>query len=241
LRDRLVRKESAVSRDVETAPPDACGFEPRTAALVHGELKGRVASEALVHARGCRSCRASMIETARRSREGTEPEYSTDLDGPRPQAPWWLKAFDRRRTAVRRPFSGLMTGVLVAAVIAFFFKSDAPPPAPTVARCDLPVVTAPVGECEARPRFFSIEAPASEKRLRVIVIEAGGRLVWCRDVGADDSGTLTAAVGTDGRFIRWAVPFPESAELALEPGVRFGAVASFGDARQGAAAAFRLK
>ena len=109
-----------------------------------------------------------------------------------------------------------------------------------------PVVQAPVGSSDARPRVIMALVPVGAAAARVTVLDDAGKVAWEREAKSGFEGCFVEETAIDapgGAFKagRLLFPFPDEAALALVPGRGYGVVVTVAGGHASASAAFQVR
>jgi hypothetical protein len=226
--------------------------------VLTGELSPAKSNEMLEHFRRCGECREAfdfaaktMTKTSFVADVGARDDDTasgTPSDRPRPFGSWPSPARRNRRTLI------VFGAVVVAMMVAGIGRDSsagktAEPSTETLWKRAVsegtPVVQAPAGGFEARPRVITALVPLGSGSIRVMVLDDAGRAVLDREEKPGANGCFVEelpieAPGGAFKAGRLMTPFPDEAALPLEPGRSYGVVVTIGGGHASSSAVFQV-
>jgi hypothetical protein len=234
-----------------------CRERPLVFKVLTGDLSPAKSTAMLEHFRRCGECREAFEFGAKTIRQTgvvgvvTPPPAASGDEAPvslrLPSSPAMRR---NRRTLI--VFGVAIAALMMAGVGRGRGDADknAEPVAEAVWRRALadgtPVVRAPLGTADARPRVIMALVPVGSVSARIFVIDDAGRVVLEREVKSGSEGCFVEETGIDApggafRAGRLLVPFPDETALPLVPGRGYGVVVAVAGGHSSASAAFQVR
>ena len=234
----------------------ACPNRHQALRVLTGQLSPGKSNDMLAHFRRCGECREAFDFAAKTMTKtavagaatledeggGRGPRETPRYSGP---APYQVKR--NRRTMI--VFLVAAVALMLSGIGRDRKEAPAEPATESYWKRALaegtPVVLAPAGAFEARPRVITALVPPGSGSLRVTILDDAGRPALDFDAKPGFGGCFVEESSIDApggafRACRLVIPFPEAAALPLDPGRTFGVVVSIAGGHASSSLVFQV-